>query len=264
MFLKQLFSKQKTVLTTESYITPSTENNSPVLHIVDNSKEITLCLIENKFIQIINKHNKMSGQSSGNFKELLFGFDDLLQEQSNKNSLFYNFIDKVSIQLNRDLIIYSCICEACSKAGVSYETIENNMKSLADFVEESLHHYNYNTWEVKLNLSLLKEFIPIKHVKHKRKRGVEIRVSPISSKGTLLGITTDSVYIQQNSDNLYKIRYPETFYLIYYAERLSNAITSLLWILLFTLELYEEDFDNIRNSMVLYESDLRQIPFYNT
>lgn len=106
--------------------------NGPILWLTDDITKIYLCVIDNKYVvasvRDVKTGEKIAAQSSECLSKLLSGFD--VPQQS---------------MLNRDLIIYSCICEACSKVEIPPEVLENNMDSLVDFIEKSLYHFGYNT-----------------------------------------------------------------------------------------------------------------------
>ena len=98
--------------------------------------------------------------------------------------------------------------------------------------------------------------------------GLSIMESPPSSKGVMFAVRPQHIYVQQNEDNLYRIQIPTTFHSIQDSKQLSNSITSLFWILVFTLGLYDKEdfkytFTNIRYSLSLDKNSLNKLPFFN-
>ena len=124
----------------------------PILWLADDITDISICIFYNKYVLVavsdIKTGERITAQSSECLSELLSGFD--VPQQS---------------MLNRDLIIYSCICEACSKVEIPPEVLENNMDFLVDFIEKSLHNFGYNTWNIRFDYLALKNFLVLERAK---------------------------------------------------------------------------------------------------
>ena len=171
--------------------------------------------------------------------------------------------------LNRDLIIYSCICEACSKVEIPPEVLENNIDFLADFIEKSLYNFGYDTWNIRFDYLALKSFLVLERAKSTELQvDLSIMESPPSPKGVMFAVRPQYIYVQQNANNLYRIQIPTTFHSIQDSKQLSNSITSLFWILVFTLGLYDKEdfkytFVNIRYSLSLDKNSLNKLTFFN-
>lgn len=230
--------------------------NGPILWLTDDITEIYLSILYNKYVlaavRDLKTGKKITAQSSECLSELLSGFD--VPQQS---------------MLNRDLIIYSCICEACSKVEIPPEVLENNMDFLVDFIEKSLYNFGYDTWNIRFDYLALKNFLVLERAKPTELEvGLSIMESPPSSKGVMFAVRPQHIYVQKDANNLYRMQIPTTFHSIRDSKQLSNCITSLFWILVFTLGLYDKEdfkyaFFNIRCSLSLDESSLNKLPFFN-
>lgn len=253
--------------TIKTHLTRGTENSSPILHIVDtlNSKEITLSLIENSYIQAtqenLQTHAKVIKRSSRNLKELLSNVDIAFQKPKFENlQQALTSYKNIALKMTRDLLIYSCICEACNKAKISCENLEDNMDILNEFVMMSLCYYNYHSCNVKFDFQALEEFIRTGFL-HNTDIGenpeyYDIKVYP--SKEVLIGIAVDSIYVLQTLDDvMYRIRYPEFFGSARDIIPVTDTVISLLWILLFRLNLQQSILDNV----TLDEHDLKRLCF---
>ena len=98
--------------------------------------------------------------------------------------------------------------------------------------------------------------------------GLSIKESPSSPKGVMFAVRLQHIYVQKDANNLYRMQIPTTFHSIHDSKQLSNCITSLFWILVFTLGLYDKEdfkhaFANIRYSLSLDESSLNDLPLFN-
>ena len=107
MSLNQKESKKLSVSknVVATHLTLGNSSVGPILWLEDDITEIYICILYNKYVlaavRDLKTGEKITAQSSEHFSELLSGFD--VPQQS---------------MLNRDLIIYSCICEACSKVEI--------------------------------------------------------------------------------------------------------------------------------------------------
>ena len=78
------------------------------------------------------------------------------------------------------------------------------------------------------------------------------------SKEILIGIAVDSIYVLQTLDNvMYRIRYPEFLSSARDIIPVTDTVISLLWILLFRLNLQQSILDNV----TLDKHDLKRLCF---
>lgn len=258
MSLNQKESKKLSVSknVVATHLTLGNSSVGPILWLEDDITEIYICILYNKYVlaavRDLKTGEKITAQSSEHFSELLSGFD--VPQQS---------------MLNRDLIIYSCICEACSKVEIPPEVLENNIDFLVDFIEKSLYNFGYDTWNIRFDYLALKSFLVLERAKSTELQvDLSIMESPPSPKGVMFAVRPQYIYVQQNANNLYRIQIPTTFHSIQDSKQLSNSITSLFWILVFTLGLYDKEdfkytFVNIRYSLSLDKNSLNKLPFFN-
>lgn len=259
MSLNQKESKKLSVSknVVATHLTPvGNSTNGPILWLTDDITEIYLSILYNKYVlaavRDLKTGERITAQSSECLSELLSGFD--VPQQS---------------MLNRDLIIYSCICEACSKVEIPPEVLENNIDFLADFIEKSLYNFGYDTWNIRFDYLALKSFLVLERAKSTELQvDLSIMESPPSPKGVMFAVRPQYIYVQQNANNLYRIQIPTTFHSIQDSKQLSNSITSLFWILVFTLGLYDKEdfkytFVNIRYSLSLDKNSLNKLTFFN-
>ncbi len=220
----------------ECYIIHGNDDNCPSLRIVGNSKStrFSMSIFRNIYIQSaltnMQDYSVMGGQSTDTFSRIMGRIDQ------------YNDSDSI---LTRDLLIYGCICESFSKAGIPLEVITQHTDILTEFIKESLCYYDYSTQDIKFDLSNLLPFIQVKKEEydpaHQPMKSFIIPGEG-TSKGLLykgiIGISEGSVYIQPSLHDVYKIDCPKFLAPVSDYRILSDAVNSLLWILLEHLHFY--------------------------
>lgn len=231
----------------ECYIIPDDVDDNPVLHIVDASKS-TMCsmrLFRNRYVHCfltnMQDYSTISGQSTDTFSKVMGRID--------------NYNDSNSI-LTRDLLIYGFICEAFSKAGLPHKMILQHIDIITKFIQESLCYYEYRTCSIEFNLSKLLPFIQVKKEEYDTcaimKRFIlpgEVTPNGLLCKG-LIAVSERSAYIRSSLHDVYKIDCPKFLAPISDHRILSDAVNSLLWILLEHLGFYgNEVFANQNEDM---------------
>lgn len=235
----------------QAYVKPPTEDDCPKLYIIDGSKStrFTMSIFRNTYVQSaltnMQDHSVMGGQSTDTFSKIIGRIDQ--------------YKDSDSI-LTRDLLIYGCICESFSKAGIPLEVITQHTDILTEFIKESLCYYDYSTQDIKFDLSNLLTLIQIK----KEKCDYEslfvkrfILPGESTSKGLLckgiIGISDGFVYIQPSLCDVYKIDCPKFLAPISDHRILSDAANSLLWILLEHLHFHGNEVFETKNEDIKFK-----------
>lgn len=244
------------------YVKPSTEDDCPKLYIVDTSKStrFTMSIIHDTYLKVTMSDKQdyfsMSGQSTDNFFRVI----DRIDKYQDANSI-----------LTRDLLIYGFLCESFSKAGLPLEMVTQHTDILTEFIKESLCYYDYSTQDIEFDLSNLLPLIQIKkevdaHEGNDLKRFIlpgEITSRGLLCKG-LIGVDEGFVYVKPSLQDIYKIDYPDFLTTISDPSIISDAVNSLLWVLLKHLNFYGNDVFKNQNEDIkfkVYPALLNAIPF---
>lgn len=248
------------------YIESSTEDNCPLLFIVDafNSTKFIMSFFRNTYLQVnlVNiqdypsKYSGKYGQSTDDFSRVINRID----KYQDANSI-----------LTRDLLIYGFLCESFSKAGLPLEMITQYTDIVTKFISESLCYYNYRTHDIKFDLSNLLPCIQVKkEVDNHEGNNLKSFILPgeITSMGLickgLIGVDKGFVYVKPSLQDIYKIDYPDFLATVNDSSIISDAVNSLLWVLLKHLNFYGNDVFKNQNEDIkfkVYPAMLNAIPF---